>query len=1467
MKLRHALAAVFLLFCHPVLADDPIRILFLGDNGHHRPGDRAAQLIPVLKERGIQVQYTDDMNVLAPASLARFDGLLIYANTTQISPEQEKALLDYVEGGKGLIPLHCASYCFLNSEKYIALVGAQFLRHGTGEFRTRIVDPEHPIMKGFDGFGSWDETYVHTKHNETDRTVLEIRADQQGFEPWTWVRTQGKGRVFYSAWGHDERTWGQPGFQNLVERGIRWAVGRDPQAAPRFADSQAFALPEITAFRKDVKPFEFIDVGPKIPIYPKGEKWGTQAANQSLMQTPLAPEESIKHFVTPVGFQPRLFASDPQLGGKPIAMNWDARGRLWVCETYDYPNELQPIGQGRDRIRICEDTNGDGVADKFTVFAEKLSIPTAITFYRDGAVVQDGVETVYFRDTNGDDVADTRQVLMTGWGMGDTHGEVSNFQLGLDNWIWGMQGYNQSEPTFGGTKTPSFRQGFFRFRLEGEGEGVKVAELEFIRSTNNNTWGLGISEEGIIFGSTANHCPSVYMPIANRYYERVRGWSPEVLQMISDTHLFQPATEKVRQMDHAGGYTAGCGSALYTGRNYPQAYWNRTKFVCEPTGHLVGTFVLRREGSDFTSQNTFNILASDDEWSSPVLAEVGPDGNLWVIDWYNYIIQHNPTPQGFKTGKGNAYETDLRDKKHGRVYRLTYGKADGSLAVANLAKSDPKQLVAALASPTMLVRKQAQQLLVEAADRSIAGDLLALVRNKEVDAVGLNVGAIHALWTLKGLGLLDEAQGDAYTATVAALRHPSAGVRRNALQVLPLKVESTREVLAAGLLNDSDPQVRLAAFLALADLPATDDAGSRVAEAALEPQRQDRWTSDAVIAGAANNAAGFLTALARSKGPGNKEGAALPDATLRTAAIVAEHVARGTPESKQVDAILAAVSEGNVSVLEAVFSGFSRGWPKSHKIALSEATEKRLLARLEQLSPGTRGQVVRLAGLWGSQAFEAHISGIVQALLADIGNEEKGDRERIAAVRQLIDFKPDDGSIVEQLLETIRPQSSAAYSTGVLDALGNSTADDLGALLVERVAGFTPDLKRAALRSLLSRPASTAAFLKGVEEGKAVLADLSLDQKQALAAHPDRSIRERAKKLLAAGGGLPNADREKVVKELLPVTERTGDPALGKVVFTKNCSKCHMHSGEGQKIGPDLTGMAVHPKHELLIHILDPSRSVESNFRTYTVVTTEGQVLTGMLASETRTSIELIDTEAKRHAVQRSDIDELRGSTKSLMPEGFEKQFSPDDLANLLEFLTQRGRFTPLDLRKVASVVTTKMMFHDEPRGTDVEKLVFADWSPKTFDGVPFLLVDPQGDRVPNALMLHGTNGDLPPRMPKQVELPVNQPVKAIHFLGLISGWGFPAYGEKSPTVTVRLHYADGTTEDHALRNGVHFADYIRRVDVPESKFAFPVRGQQVRYTSILPQRTDKVTTVELIKGNDPTSPVFMAITVEGPGK
>jgi putative membrane-bound dehydrogenase-like protein len=1450
MPRRSFLACVVaILLAIPALAEapKPLKVLFLGDNGGHRPAERFRQLQPVLAARGIDLTYTDNVDSLNPKTLTGYDGLIIYANTTKITPDQEEALLDYVEGGKGFIPLHCASFCFLNSPRYIELVGAQFKSHNIGTFRTVIAEPDHPLVKGFKGFESWDETYVHTKHNEKDRTVLEYRVEGDKKEPWTWVRTQGKGRVFYTAWGHDQRTWGHPGFQNLVERGIRWAVGGDPSVVPAFPYSA-----EMTKVAKDVKPFEYKEAN--VPFYPPSPRWGTIGESIKKMQLLLDPAESMKHIVHPTDLELKLFASEDQLGGgKPICMNWDERGRLWVAVTMDYPNELQPEGKGRDRILILEDTDGDGKADKVTVFADKLSLPTSFVFANGGIILHQPPHTLFLKDTDGDDKADVRQVLFTGWGTQDTHAGPSNLRYGLDNWIYGIVGYSGFNGEVGGQRF-RFSQGFYRFKVEADGkDSAKVTKLEFLRSTNNNSWGVGLSEEGLLFGSTANGCPSVYLPIPNRYYESVRGWSSTVLQSIAASNKFQPITDKVRQVDWHGGFTAGAGHALYTARTYPPEYWNRTAFVSDPTGHLTATFLLQKNGSDFKATYGWNLVASDDEWCAPVAAEVGPDGNVWVIDWYAYIVQHNPTPPGWKTGKGGAYETELRDKKHGRIYRLV-AKGARPPAVTSLKDATPEKLVEALQSDNMFWRLHAQRLLVQRGKPDAVPALVKLSADRSVDALGLNPGAIHALWALHGLAERDGAQADPLAPAAAALKHPSAGVRRNAALVLPHTADGRKTLLDSRVLNDSEPLVRLAALLALAEMPPSAEAGAAVADVLSRPENvADRWIPHGAASAGAANDVYFLKAVAAAKNvPASRE--------LTAISIVAGHYGRGGPV-QTAGSVVRALADAPAPVAEAIITDMAKGWPRGKTAELNDDTERAMSALLVKLSPGAKGSLIRLATLWGSKRFEKDAAETRTTLLAAVADDKKDDGARADAARQLVEFNPTDEQLVEKVLAAVTPRSSPELAAGLLEALGSSQAANLGPAVIKQFGGWSPAARAAALRLLLHRPESTRALLDALDKGTVPLGELTLDQKQALAAHPDRQIAGRARRILERGGSLPNADRQKIVDQMLPLTKKTGDAALGKAVFTKHCATCHTHSGEGGKVGPDLTGMAVHPKDHLLVDILDPSRSVEGNYRVYTVETKDGRILSGLLASETKTSVELIDAEAKKHLVLRDNIDELRASAKSLMPEGFEKQMSEADLTNLLEFLTQRGKYLPLPLEKAATAISTKGLLSDENnRG---ERLVFLDWKPKTFDGVPFNLIDPQGDKTPNVVMLYSKNGKVAEKMPRSVSVPCNAPAKTIHLLSGVSGWGYTSGEKGTVSMVVRLRYADGKTEDHELKNGEAFADFSKRTDVPGSKFAFDLGGTQMRYLTVTPQRKEKVEKIDFVKGRDDTAPIVMAVTVE----
>ena len=850
------LTAVFLLTwvvaaTSVMAADSPARlsVLFLGDQGHHRPAERAAWIKDPLASRGIAITYTEKLDDLNPTNLAKFDALLVYANIGEVSIEQEKAILDYVAGGKGFVPVHCASACFGKNPELVKLMGGRFKSHGTAVFRALIANREHATMQGFGGFDTWDETYVHDQHNMQDRTVLMERVDGGSREPWTWTRTHGQGRVFYTASGHDERTWMMPGFHDLLARGIAWAAG---------AKGEPVLNELLGPFAKAGRVALQYEERPTVQNYEKR----TPAPQYQL---PLSAKDSQDYIRTEQGFELKLFAAEPDVV-KPIAFAWDHRGRLWVVESVDYPSKYSELWQGNDRIKICEDTDGDGKADKFTIFADKLNIPTGIVFVNGGVLVAQAPQFIFLKDTDGDDKADVKEVVMEGWGKGDTHAGPSNLHYGLDNRIYGALGYSGFNGEVGGVKL-RFGQGLYRFDRTWK-------NLEYLSQYSNNTWGLGLSESGELFGSTANNTHHCYTPITIPQIEATRGLTAtdelKRAQKIDAHYGADVLTEKIRQVDVFGGFTAAAGHNLYTARNFPQQYWNRTALVCEPTMHLLHQGFLKREGSGWTEDGDGgNLLAGEDQWVAPVQAEVGPDGAVWVADWYNFIIQHNPTPRkehgGFdtQTGKGGAHVNPLRDESHGRIYRVVWKGAKPGRKSLDPAK--PAELVQALTDDNQFWRIAAQRLLVERGNKDVVPALIALAKDQAVDAIGLNGGVVHALWTLHGLGALAGSDPAAFAVAVAALRHPSAGVRRNAVQVLPATAVSSSAVAESGILADQDLNVRLAAFLAVASLPASDAIGAALfVQSSQAAVKGDRNLPNALQIAVAQQGLGYLASAIKA---------------------------------------------------------------------------------------------------------------------------------------------------------------------------------------------------------------------------------------------------------------------------------------------------------------------------------------------------------------------------------------------------------------------------------------------------------------------------------------------------------------------------------------------------------------------------------------------------------------------------
>ncbi len=859
----------------PPLMPRRAEVLFLGNASlHHNSGKYAPWLAIPMFAKGINMTYTIDTNDLNAENLAKYDGIVIFANYNRISASKEKALRDFVEGGKGLIPLHAASACFTNSAWYIQAVGGSFKSHGTGVFKATTINASHPIMQGINEFASWDESYVHSNINP-DMTILQERVEGTTREPWTWVRNQGKGRVFYTAGGHNDSTWTKSDFTKMITNGVMWAIGDRVSQA-------------VTAFRAPTLRYDDTIVVPNYEGRVPAPKF----------QYALSPEQSMKTIQVPAEFELKLFAAEPDITN-PISMSWDERGRLWVIESVDYPNTfVETDGATNDRIKICEDTNGDGKADKFTIFADKLNIPTSLAFANGGVVVTMAPHFVFLKDTNGDDKADVRENIMGGWFKNDTHFGPNNLTYGFNNRLWGMIGTSYAGTTKDG-KTLAFTRGMFNLNSDG-------TDMKFVASQSNNTWGIGFTEDNHIFSSTANGDHSDYYSMENIYMAKTLpakivpagsgvsqgpgapqggGQAPRVMgrqasasvlpiqniQGHSDMHVMTP---NLRQVDFMGGFTAAAGHHFYTARNFPKEYWNRIAFVNEPTGRLVHNAIIVPNGAGFKEVDGWNLMSSNDEWVGPVHAQVGPDGAVWVADWYNFIIQHNPTPgptvssgKQFVTGQGSAYITPMRDLERGRIYRVVYKNAKPAAPVV-LSKDNPASLLAGLENDNMFWRMHAQRLLVESKNFAALSGLYTIVNNQKVDEIGLNSPAVHALWTLHGLGALNGSQPEALQVAIRALSHPAAGVRKAALEVLPSNQQASDAILRLGLMNDQNLNTRMNAFLAIANLVPSVEIGKALYAASLDPKNAaDEWLTKSLFAAASTHADGFIAASPKMATP------------------------------------------------------------------------------------------------------------------------------------------------------------------------------------------------------------------------------------------------------------------------------------------------------------------------------------------------------------------------------------------------------------------------------------------------------------------------------------------------------------------------------------------------------------------------------------------------------------------------
>ncbi len=802
-----------------------LNVMFIGDRGHHRPEERLHDVYGSLLRAGFAIDWEEDLEDITRDRLNDYDCVMMYANQAQhrVVPAQFfQALKGYVHDGGGFVAVHCTSGCFMESQEWLEFVGARFVSHGAEVFQQEVVAPEHEVMKGWANFESWDETYVQT-HFESDRVVLTKR----GTEPWSWVRQAGKGRIYYTASGHDHRVWRQPAFLDLLIRAMDWTAGAEKAAA-----RQAVTGPKWEYVEAEWAPnYEGRDPNPP-------------------MQVASTPAQAEVAMIVPAGFRAQVFAAEPMVVN-PIALAWDERGRCWVAESPDYPNTVNDDGVGLDSISILEDTDGDGRADKKTVFADKLNLPTSILKVKGGILVTHAPDLLFLRDDDGDDKCDGREVVFSGFGRWDTHAGPSNLRWGPDNYVWGAVGYSAFERADGS----KFGSGLWRWK-----PGMK--EPEFMAQFTNNTWGLGFRDDGEVFGSTANGAPSFFMGAPKPVLANSAPNAPGAAQTFS-TAVFHPALERIRQGDFMGKFTSAAGHNFLTGSQVPQT-WHDSALVCGPTGHLVGRLDSYAHGSGYRTRDAFNFCVSLDDWFCPVHAEVGPDGAVWVADFSQYIILHNlpGNPERglpkVEYGKGNAHLNPLRDTSHGRIFRIF--RDDATTITPNLASPDFEAWIQAIHHPNKFWKDTARRMLVQSMQENYAdmlskptatsrGIILGMAR--KIAESGENEP--HFFW--KNLA----------NRMSSGLISPDPALVKVSLTYLPEfdwpeEHSASLMLLDSGLLDSANANLRRHAYIAAARLPESQAIGVALAGRAVLEQGDDPWIPQVLNAAIAQHAKPFLAA-------------------------------------------------------------------------------------------------------------------------------------------------------------------------------------------------------------------------------------------------------------------------------------------------------------------------------------------------------------------------------------------------------------------------------------------------------------------------------------------------------------------------------------------------------------------------------------------------------------------------------
>ncbi len=1462
-------------------ADTPLRVFIRGGVKTHAPGAHEHEQFlkdwqPLLTSRGMAVD--GGMDLPSDDQLAKTDVLLLHAQDGgTIPPSRWQSFDAFLKRGGGLVVVHAAAVS--RQEGHWKTVVGGTWKQGTTKWRegpmdlyyteSQRLDGGHPITKAASNFHIDDEIYYNMDLSPDVRVLAtsytpNVRDGKKPAEDgrphiydiqpqmWTYERTlEGASepyRAFVSIPGHLYATFSKPHYRAILLRGIAWA-GKRPNV-------DAYCLPEELSSL----------------TYPEGG--------------PRKPEATLKNIEIHPDFEMTLVTAEPLIT-KPMNFDWDASGRLWVAETPEYPNgrrgmrpdyrgkewkdrgglEPQPGTQdrpGMDKISILTDTDADGVMDKKDIFYQGLDLVTGLVFYKDGVIVTQAPDILWLRDTDADGKADKVDKLYTNLGTGDTHAVINNPRMGWDGWVYATHGYSASQDVTSGDGSKHFGgigSGVIRFKPDG-------SKIEQYSSKGGNTWGLTITGDNRVMwtqptnGTLLNQVILPEYALARGKVGNTSSFNTIIASQKSYSSIKYEDLPYV-QIDRVGDFTAGAGAVIYDGGAWPAEY-NGDYFTTEPTINIIHHQRLTPKTTSYEAKKQAGreeteFVRSTDMWWRPIEVRTGPDGAMYVGDFYNQAVIHNDT-RGPDHNKVNAAVRPDRDHYFGRIWRIQHKQAK-KLNVPDLSKKDAPGLakidvdarVAALEHPNRAVRMTASRLLI---DNDIPQDqkpfhgsgqwwaerggsaLSALISDKTKEPST----RIAALWTLQGIkGMKPEILTD-------ALADKDADVRRNAAAIAEGNASQEKET--AALTGDTDATVRITALRTLGSIEISDATAQQII--AAWPKLDDDFQRSAAVGAASRNPAGSIAAALDSA-----DSAAL----IPLVAQLVDTIARDNNSS--VAAKLVAALPDSPASADALKRTILDTLGKSLKDAPAMTPDlKKALAKL--LASEVSISALPLVAKWdgGSGDFAGVISEITERQMNVLADGKAEEGIRLGAARSLLGLRASAPEAIPTVTKLLGTDAAAGLQRGIVSALGELSEPALGGVICGIYNKLPAEVQPVAFETLLKRADWTLALLDAINAKQVNAATFGPANAFRLRTYPDKAVAKRANEMLDELNPMAKA-KDEIIAKLAPLVEKQGNAANGKLMFQAACATCHRFGDFGAEIGPALTGMGSHGPSELLTAIVDPNREVEPSYLAWNIETKDGQFYAGIIVRENPTSITLKSL-AGQQEVKVADIKSRVNTGRSLMPEGFDG-LGEEMLRDILTYMVSvdGGKFRTLDLRKAYTASTADGLYLNRDFKDDTLRL--KKTGTVMVEGVPFNVVAPEKSATGNVVVLKGGHG-YARTMPRRVEVAVGGfKANRLHFLGGVAGWGAMEPSQGVPALKVTVNYADGSSEELVANDGVEFADFIRRVDVPGSRHVPDLlrNNAQVRWYSKLLQRPGAISGIVLESYANGVAPTTLAITAE----